>query len=75
MLRDDVHRHVGFGLGPHFCVGANAARAELHEALRVILERCPTFACVTAAPVWQPYAAARRFEALTMRFEVTPRRA
>lgn len=75
VLRADVHRHVGFGLGAHFCVGANVARAELHEALRVILERCPAFECVTAEPVWQPYAAARRFETLAMRFEVAPRRA
>ena len=75
VLRPDVHRHVGFGLGAHFCVGANVARAELQEALSVVLERCPVIEAVTERPVWQPYAAARRFESLSMRFEVAPRRA
>lgn len=39
-----------------------------------VLERCPTIEPVTEQPVWQPYAAARRFESLSLRFEVGPRR-
>jgi cytochrome P450 len=74
VLRPDVHRHVGFGLGAHFCVGANVARAELQESLAVVLERCPVIEAVAERPVWQPYAASRRFESLSMRFEVAPRR-
>ncbi|HVM67048.1 MAG TPA: cytochrome P450 [Acidimicrobiales bacterium] len=73
VLRPDAHRHLGFGLGAHFCVGANVARAELREAVRIVLERCRVIEARTE-PVWQPYAASRRFESLSMRFEVGPRR-
>jgi cytochrome P450 len=68
------NHHLGFGRGVHHCVGANVARAELQEALRVIVERCPVIEARTEAPVWQPYAGARRFEALSMHLGVTPRR-
>jgi cytochrome P450 len=73
ITRED-NRHVGFGLGVHHCVGANVARAELQEALAVILERCPVIECLDE-PVWMPYAASRRFESLPMRFEIAPRSA
>jgi cytochrome P450 len=73
-MRPDAQRHLGFGLGAHFCVGANVARAELREAVRVILERCPVIEAMTEHPIWQPYAASRRFESLAMRFEVEARR-
>jgi cytochrome P450 len=67
------NRHVGFGHGVHHCVGANVARAELQEALGVILERCPVIETPIGEPVWVPYAASRRFEALPMHLEVQPR--
>jgi cytochrome P450 len=67
------NRHVGFGLGVHHCVGANVARAELQEALAVILERCPVIETRIEQPVWVPYAGARRFESLPMHLEVAAR--
>jgi cytochrome P450 family 142 subfamily A polypeptide 1 len=33
--------HVGFGIGPHFCLGANLARMELRVALGEVLKRMP----------------------------------
>ena len=41
----DVHRreasHVGFGHGPHHCLGAQLARMELQVALGALLQRLP----------------------------------
>ncbi len=33
--------HLGFGWGPHYCLGANLARLEASVALRTLLERFP----------------------------------
>jgi len=67
------NRHLGFGLGFHHCVGANIARAELQEALRVVLARCGAVEARIDAPVWVPYAGARRFESLPMHLGVAAR--
>jgi cytochrome P450 len=34
-------RHLGFGLGPHYCVGAPLARIEVRAALTALLAACP----------------------------------
>ncbi|PSL58229.1 cytochrome P450 [Saccharothrix carnea] len=35
------NQHLALGIGPHFCLGAQLARIELQEALRVLLRRFP----------------------------------
>jgi cytochrome P450 len=44
-LRFDItvqrEMHVSFGGGPHYCLGANLARAEMQEALRILAPRMP----------------------------------
>lgn len=46
--RFDIHREVGFqiffGHGPHFCLGAALARAEMEIGLRGLFERFPKLA-------------------------------
>jgi cytochrome P450 family 142 subfamily A polypeptide 1 len=37
----DPNPHVAFGIGTHFCLGANLARAELGIMVRELLERLP----------------------------------
>jgi hypothetical protein len=37
----ELRKHVAFGLGPHACVGAALARAELRIALATLLRRLP----------------------------------
>ena len=60
------NRHLTFGFGIHHCVGASVARAEIQEALRVLVPRVDLEPLVDA-PSWVPYAAARRFESLPVR--------
>jgi cytochrome P450 len=33
--------HLGFGIGEHFCLGANLARLELHVMIRELVRRFP----------------------------------
>ena len=40
-LDRERNRHLGFGLGVHFCLGAPLARLEARIALRTLLQRCP----------------------------------
>ena len=40
-LNRDAGTHLGFGHGPHHCLGAQLARMELHVALRTLLDRLP----------------------------------
>ncbi|WP_181775787.1 cytochrome P450 family protein [Amycolatopsis pittospori] len=56
----DVHRtenpHVGFGHGPHFCLGAPLARLELETGLGMLLKRFPGMRLAVAPEElrWRP---------------------
>ncbi|WP_163510896.1 cytochrome P450 [Fodinicola acaciae] len=63
--RLDLHRkeasHVGFGHGPHHCLGAPLARMELQVALRTLLTRLPGLRLAVPAEevVWRVGSATR----------------
>ena len=46
-------RHLGFGKGPHFCLGAPLARLEASAALAAVTKRFPK-ARLAAEPVYKP---------------------
>ena len=52
-VRRHPNRHLAFGHGIHFCIGAPLARLEAHVALPRLLERLPTLK-IDLQPNWHP---------------------
>jgi cytochrome P450 len=59
------NRHLGFGLGAHFCLGAHLARIQARQALQAVLERLPDLHLDPDRPPAQRYLKVfgTRFEA------------
>ncbi len=53
ITRDDAPPILTFGGGTHYCLGANLARRELSEALKILSRRLP-YPRPTENPPWRP---------------------
>jgi cytochrome P450 len=45
------NEHLAFGIGPHYCLGANLARMEIETVIRALLARLPDLRLVPGARV------------------------
>ena len=66
-LARQPNRHLAFGWGIHFCLGAPLARLEAALAFRSLLERLPDLALIDAEPRWRPWLFFRGLEELRVR--------
>lgn len=61
------NRHLTFGWGMHFCLGANVARMEGRVAFETLLRRFSGIELVGPAPAWAPATALRTLERFPLR--------
>lgn len=64
-------RHLSFGFGAHFCLGAPLARLEGQIAVKALVERLPELALAIDAPEWSDSFVLRGVKALPVRFRPT----
>jgi cytochrome P450 len=70
-VRRDPTGHVAFGLGTHFCVGAQLAQVEAEIAVERVLRRRPRLQA-GARPVWRPTFATRGIACLPVEADPQP---
>ena len=69
--RDGLTRHLGFGRGPHFCVGAPIGRLEGKVALTTLVRRIPTARLVDGyEPVPEDHLMLRGLQRLPLEWDV-----
>ena len=60
-------RHVGFGFGMHFCLGAPLARLEAGIAIPLIVKQWPELALAPGPLQWLPFLGTRGLRELRLR--------
>jgi cytochrome P450 len=59
-------RHIGFGFGTHFCLGAPLARLEAGIAIPQVVKRFPKLALASESQQWLPYLGTRGMRELRL---------
>lgn len=62
------NRHIAFGFGIHFCLGAPLARIEGQVALGTLLRRMPALKLVSDTPEWRESSVLRGLKTLPVTF-------
>jgi cytochrome P450 family 142 subfamily A polypeptide 1 len=60
--------HLGFGVGSHYCLGANLARMEMRVAFEEVLRRMPDVEYAGGGPVFVPSALVRTCAEMKVRY-------
>ena len=69
-IERETNKHLSFGYGIHYCLGAPLARLEAQIAINTLLERMPDLR-LKGSPEslrWRPSLILRGLEALPVRF-------
>jgi len=62
------NRHIAFGFGIHFCLGAPLARIEGQVAIGTLLRRMPALELVSGTPEWRESSVLRGLKTLPVTF-------
>ncbi len=62
------NRHIAFGFGIHFCLGAPLARVEGQIAIGTLIRRMPDLALVSQTPKWRESSLLRGLKTLPVTF-------
>ncbi|WP_328324542.1 MULTISPECIES: cytochrome P450 family protein [unclassified Streptomyces] len=71
LTRPGASRHLGFGHGPHFCLGAPLARLEAELAIGTLVRRLPGLRAAVGPEEldWRPNPLQRRLTALPLTYD------
>ena len=62
------NRHIAFGFGIHFCLGAPLARIEGQVAIGTLLRRIPALKLLSDTPEWRESSVLRGLKTLPVMF-------
>jgi cytochrome P450 family 142 subfamily A polypeptide 1 len=60
--------HLGFGIGSHFCLGANLARMEMRVVFEELMRRLPDMEYAGDGPVLKPSSLVRTCSEMRVRY-------